>query len=141
MEDSVDEYFCYICPAGFKLENSANSLESVLSSARFSYTYGKLTARLFPVSPPDDLSSKAMSSFNPPLSMNSTTNSPSLIYFWRLNSAILSVRTFLSVFEIKVVLRVRDDSFVKVGSWDAARSESTTARASVIGDAQSLSSA
>jgi len=93
------------------------------------------------VSPPDDLSSKAMSNFNPPLSMNSTTNSPSLMYFCRLNNAILSGNTFLSVFDNRVVLRVRDDSFVSVGSWDAARSESTTARASVIGDAHSLLSA
>ena len=33
MEDSVDERFCYVCPAGFELEDSANSLESVLISA------------------------------------------------------------------------------------------------------------
>jgi hypothetical protein len=33
MEDSVDERFCYICPAGFELEDSANSLERVLISA------------------------------------------------------------------------------------------------------------
>jgi len=30
MEDSIDECFCDICPAGFELEDSANSLEGVL---------------------------------------------------------------------------------------------------------------
>lgn len=97
------------------------------------------TARLLPVSPPEPLSTRAINSLNPPFSINSTAKSPSLIYFCRLNNAILSGMTCLSLVEVIVVFRVRDDSLVRLGSWDAARSESTTERASVIGDAHSLS--
>jgi hypothetical protein len=139
VENAVDKVVGQVCPTRVELEDATDSLQSVLKFSSFvldaRYTR-LLTARLLPVKPPARLSRSPMSNFKPPLIMNSTTKSPSLMYFCKLNRAILSDKTFLP--DLRGMSSVRDDSLVKTDWDEAVRKASTTAKASVIGDAHNL---